>query len=98
MKGAESPVIAARIARLEKRLGLRVIVRGMRTTDPGLRGRLRRVPGAVVVEWRDETAGYFWHYDILEQLLGHLERGCVSLTLRDGEAPSVDVPAQTLRN
>jgi hypothetical protein len=52
----------------------------------------------VVVEWRDDTAGYFWHYDILEQLLGHLERGCVSLTLRDGEAPSVDVPARNLRN
>lgn len=98
MRGVESPVIAARIARLEKRLGLRVVVRGVRSPDPAFRGRLRRVPGAVVVEWRDDTAGYFWHYDILEQLLGHLERGCVSLTLRDGEAPSPDVPAQILRN
>ena len=98
MRSAESPVIAARVARLEKLLGLRILVRGVRFSDPSFRGRLRRVPGAVVVEWRDDTAGYFWHYDILEQLLGHLERGCVSLTLRDGEAPSVDVPARNLRN
>lgn len=98
MRDAESPVIAARIARLEKRLGLRVVVRGVRSPDPTFRGGLRRIPGAVVVQWRDDTAGYFWHYDIIEQLLGHLERGCVNLTLRDGEAPSADVPAHILRN
>lgn len=37
----------------------------------------------VLVEYRDDVAGYFWHYDIIEELLEHLEQGRLSVVLHE---------------
>ena len=58
---------------LARALGRPVHVRGVRTPDAELRGRLRVEPGRVVVEYQVDQAGYFWHIPIIEELLARPE-------------------------
>lgn len=74
-------------------LGRPVYVRGMRTPDVGLRGRLCVEPGRVVIEYQVSEAGYFWHVPIIEELLDRAAAGEQRAELRqpsvhDGEGPS----------
>lgn len=57
--------------RLETELatGLRLVLRGVQFAERGLQGRITRRPGYVLVEYRDETSGYFWDLDVLCRLL-----------------------------
>lgn len=73
-------------------LGRPVYVRGMRTPDGELRGRLRVEPGRVVIEYQVAEAGYFWHVPVIEDLLDRAAAGAQSAELREpwaghGEGP-----------
>jgi hypothetical protein len=85
VRAAESPAILREVAALEGQIGRRIALRAVREPDPSFRGRISERPGYLLVEYRDDTAGYFWHYDIIEELLRHLSRGSRSVMLCEGE-------------
>lgn len=80
--------LSGRVKRLEARYGARIILRAVHVPDPGFRGSVRRRGGRIVVEYRDDTPGFFWHHDILRELLERLERGEDDVTLRDDDGAS----------
>ena len=92
MRTPEPPAIANRIARIERALGKPVLTRGVRWPDKLLRGRIEERDSCILVEYRDSKAGYFWHYDILEELLALLEQGLRSVVLYDEETQRVASP------
>ena len=53
----------------EERLGMPVIVRGVRTPDASWKGRLYRRRGRVIIEYQISQSGFFWHAPIVERLL-----------------------------
>lgn len=75
--------IEERVADLERRLGQRIVLRGVRDPDPCWRGRLSSRPGMILLEYRDATVGFFWHHDIIRELLDLLEQGVTDAGLRD---------------
>jgi len=77
--------LARRVKELAARLGRRIILRPRRWPDRRLRGRLQRLPGALVIEYRDDVAGYFWHYDIVSELLDYAEQGILEVEVRDAD-------------
>lgn len=79
-----------RVEAAERRLGRRLVLRGACWPDPTLRGRVSRRAGAVVLEYRDDVVGFFWHYDIIGELLDHVEKDRLEITLRDREHPSIE--------
>jgi len=79
-----------RVEALETNTGRLVVLRGAHWPDPGLRGRLSQRAGAIVLEYRDDVAGFFWHYDLIAELLDHAERGHLEATLRDSEARKLE--------
>ena len=98
MRSPEPPAIADRVARIERTLGKRVLLRGVRWPDALLRGQIEDRPACVLVQYRDDAAGYFWHYDILEELLDLLEQGQRRLVLYDEEIRRVaSVPRYVMR-
>ena len=79
-----------RVQELGARLGKRILLRAVRTPERNFRGRIASIPGAVVLEYRDETAGYFWDCDIVHELLDHLAAGGGEIALfYDAPPPSV---------
>lgn len=72
-----------RLKQLEWRLGKRIVLRGVRDPDPLWRGRLTERPSHILLEYRDATGGFFWHHDIIRELLDLLEQGQTDVTLRD---------------
>ena len=68
---------------LERRLRCPVVVQEIRTTDPSFRGRLRKRAGALVLEYQVAQKGFFWHIDIVEELLGRAAAGECELELRE---------------
>jgi len=78
-------VLEERVRETELRLGKRIILRGVREPDPRWRGRLTTRPGALVLEYRDATVGFFWHHDIIRELLDLAEQGATDAVLRDDE-------------
>ena len=70
---------------VERRLGKRIVLRGVRDPDPLWRGRLTERPSHFLLEYRDATVGFFWHHDIIRELLDLLEQGQTDVTLRDEE-------------
>ncbi len=90
MRGDPALPPALRV-RLEaaSRWGRPIGVRACRWPDPGLRGRVTRRAGAIVLEYRDDGAGYFWHLDLVAELLSYVEQGHFQLSLRDPEDPSL---------
>lgn len=76
---------------LARALGRAVSVRGIRTPDRELRGRLRVEPGRVVIEYQVAEAGYFWHIPIIEELLSRAAAGETAVELR-GTCAEPDEP------
>ena len=72
-----------RIRRVEQRVGKPIILRGVRDPDSLWRGRLTGRPSHVLLEYRDDVVGFFWHHDIIRELLDLLEQGQTDVTLRD---------------
>jgi len=89
------PDIEARMRRIEAATGKPVILRSVRSGCDCFRGRVIERAGCFVVEYRDETPGYFWHHDLIRELLACIEqhRGR-RVTLYDGDVQYVEVPAQ----
>jgi hypothetical protein len=74
-----------RVHALERRLGKRIVLRGVCDPDPLWRGRLTERPSHFLLEYRDATIGFFWHHDIIRELLDLLEQGQTDVVLRDDE-------------
>lgn len=72
-----------RIAALQLRMGKRIVLRGVRDPDPRWRGRITERPQHFLLEYRDATPGFFWHHDIIRELLDLLEHGQRDVTLKD---------------
>jgi len=68
---------------LERALGRPVRVRGVRTPDRGLRGRLRVERARVVIEYQVAEVGYFWHLPVIEELLDRAAAGEAWAELRE---------------
>jgi hypothetical protein len=79
------PELEAKRGDLERALGRPVHVRGVRTPDLELRGRLRVERDRVVIEYQISEHGYFWHIPIIEELFDRAAAGHSSFELR---APS----------
>jgi hypothetical protein len=90
--------IAERIRRIETARGKTVILRPVRSTLPCFRGRVTEKRDCFVLEYRDDTPGFFWHHDILRELLSCIEdqRGR-SVTLYDGDVQYVEAPVRSVR-
>ena len=83
MEGAMEPLPAGleeKRRALERALGRPVRVRGVRTPDRGLRGRLRVERARVVIEYQ---VGYFWHLPVIEELLDRAAAGEAWAELRE---------------
>jgi len=72
-----------RVREVEALIGKPIILRSMRSPERNLRGRISSIPGAALLEYRDETAGYFWDCDIVRELLEHLAAGGGPAVFRD---------------
>ena len=83
-----------RITAIERLIRRKVIVRAARWPQPHLRGRIGERAGAVVVEYKDETAGYFWDIDLINELLDYVEQGCFEVILVDEDTRSISQPPE----
>ncbi len=84
--------IDERIRKLERLRGKRIVLRGVRTNNAQFRGRLVERNGYIVIEYRDDKPGYFWHYEIIEELLDLVEKGSRNIILYEGDYQYMDVP------
>lgn len=94
MRHDESPVISRQVAEVERATGKRVLVRGARPRNPLFRGRIVERARCIIIEYRDDTAGYFWHYRIIEELLGHVRQGRRNVVLYEGDIQYADAVPQ----
>jgi len=81
-----------RIKAIEAHLGKRIILCGVRVPGSGFRGRITERRRHVVLEYRDTTPGFFWHYEIIEELLTYVEQGRGSATIFEGNIQYVIGP------
>lgn len=86
------PKLERKRRRLEQALGRPVRVRGIRTPDAGLRGRLRVERDRVVIEYQIAEQGYFWHIPIIEELLSRAAAGHSTCELREPSPGPGEVP------
>jgi len=77
--------LTRRIHELEDRLGTTVVLRPLHAPDPEFRGRITHKAGRVLIEYRDDTPGFFWHHDTIGELLDLIECGIGDFTLYDHE-------------
>ena len=84
--------IDERIRKLEQLRRKRIVLRGVRTNDPHFRGRLLERKSYIVLEYRDDKPGYFWQYEIIEELLDLVEKESSNIILYEGDYQYVDVP------
>ncbi len=91
MAHLSDPDIEARIQRIESATGKPVILRGVRPSCGCFRGRVMERGHCFVIEYRDETPGFFWHHDLIRELLSCIEeqRG-QRVTLYDGDVQYVE--------
>jgi hypothetical protein len=80
--------VGARRTEVERAIGMPIVIRGIRTPDRSLRGRVTRRPGYLLLEYQVAMAGYFWHVPIIEELLARIERGEREIELRESPAES----------
>ena len=83
-----------RISKLEELCGKRIVLRGVRTSNKHFRGRLVERNGYIVLEYRDDQPGYFWHYKIIEELLDLVEKRSGNIILYEDDYQYVEVPLQ----
>ena len=79
-----TPRLDRRITELEARLGKRLLIRSIRTSAEGFRARVCVRAFSVVVEYVEELPGYFWGYELLEELLDYVEGGGPSAIFYEG--------------
>lgn len=90
--------IDERIKRIEARTGKRILLRPVRVRNPAFRGRVCEKRTHFVLEYRDENPGYFWHHDVLRELLTCIERDVgKTVTLYDGDVQYVEIPLRRAR-
>lgn len=77
------PRVESKRAALAQALGRPVVVRGLRSPDPGWRGRLRVSRRLALIEYQVAQHGFFWHIPIIEDLLARAAEGCQEVELRD---------------
>lgn len=94
MRRPAEPHLRERVLTAERATGKRIVLRNVRTADPSFRGRIVRRPGYVVLEYRDDQPGYFWHVPIVEELLRLVELGAGSVTLYEGDRQYVELPLE----
>ena len=75
-----------RRAEVERAVGMPILIRGIRTPDATLRGRVTLRGGYLLLEYQVAAAGYFWHVPIIEELLSRIERGERAIVLRETHA------------
>jgi len=73
--------LESQVREVEQATGERIVLRGIKTPDPSVRGRISSRAGYLLLEYRDETAGYFWHHDIIRELLELVRQGQRDFTL-----------------
>jgi len=88
------PVLEQKRRGAEAALKRPVTVRGVHTTDPDFRGRLRVEPGRVVIEYQIAEHGYFWHIPIIERLLSLALAGETSAELREPSPADEEQPPE----
>jgi len=86
--------IDRRIADIEAKLGRRLIVREVRTSEPELRGYVEVRATTVLVEYCAALPGYFWGYELLETLLDWVEAGGASAYFYEHSGRLIRVPAR----
>ena len=87
--------LESQIREVEQATGERIVLRGIKTPDPSVRGRISSRPGYLLLEYRDETAGYFWHHDIIRELLALIRQGHRNFVLYDWNTLSTEPPANS---
>ncbi len=75
--------LESQVCEVEQATGERIVLRGVKTPDSSVRGRISSRPGYLLLEYRDETAGYFWHHDIIRELLALIRQGQRDFVLYD---------------
>jgi len=75
--------LESQVREVEQATGERIVLRGVKTPDPSVRGRISSRPGYLLLEYHDETAGYFWHHDIIRELLKLVREGQRDFVLYD---------------
>ena len=87
--------IDERLQRIEEATGKPVVIRAVRPQQCCFRGRVQERGGCFLVEYYDDTPGYFWDHDIVRELLECIERRRgQKITLYDGDVQYVEVPLQ----
>ncbi len=75
--------LESQVREVEQQIGKGIVLRGIKTPDRTFRGRISSRPGYLLLEYRDETAGYFWDYDIIKKLLALVRQGQRDCVLYD---------------
>ena len=84
--------LESQVREVEQATGARIVLRGIKTPDPSVRGRISSRPGYLLLEYRDETAGYFWHHDIIRELLALVRQRHRDFVLYDWNALFARLP------
>lgn len=96
MARVSDPDIDARMRRIERKTGKPVILRAVRPGCPCFRGRVTELSKYFLVEYRDETAGFFWDHDLIRELLTCIEeRRGQRITLYDGDVQYLEIPTRS---
>jgi hypothetical protein len=86
------PALEQKRRALARQLGRPVRVRGIRTPDRALRGRLRVDPDRVLIEYQIGEHGYFWHIPIIEELIDRAAAGEIRAEIRDSPGGDLEAP------
>lgn len=71
-------------AEAENILGRRIVLRAVHAPEPTFLGRITDRGPYLLIEYRDETSGYFWDLDVLRTVLGRACAGECGITLYEG--------------
>ena len=71
------------VRQVEAAIGQPLVLRAVRTPERELRGRLVARADYLLLEYRDDTAGYFWHHDVIRELLTLVREGYRNIELYD---------------
>lgn len=71
-------------AEAEATLRRRIVLRAVKAPEPGFLGRITDRGRYLLVEYRDETSGYFWDLDVLRKVLRRACAGECEVTLYEG--------------
>ncbi len=71
------------VQEVEEDIGHRIVLRSVRPPEREFRGRIVSRGGYLLLEYHDETAGYFWDHDIIRELLALVREGYRDFVLYD---------------